>query len=151
MQSASWQPAAIPTFWINHASRLIMREFERRLRPFDLGFAYFPVLKALEDHGPLLQKELAQAAHVEQPSMAALLTRMERDGIIARSPHPEDKRASLITLTRVAKARMPRAKEALWEGVERALNGLSQQERVTLIALLRRVVENLDAGRDEAQ
>src|ERR1700712_2238154 len=117
MQPSRWQPQASPTFWINHASRLIMREFERRLRPFDLGFAYFPVLKALEDQGALLQKDLAEAAHVEQPSMAALLSRMERDGIIARAQHPEDKRASLISLTRLGKARMTPAKEALFECV----------------------------------
>lgn len=126
-----------------------MREFERRLRPFDFGFAYFPVLKALEDQGALLQKDLAEAAHVEQPSMAALLSRMERDGIIARSQHPDDKRASLISLTRLAKARMPPAKEALFEGVEQALRGFSAKERTTLIELLRRVVENLEAARDE--
>lgn len=125
-----------------------MREFERRLRPFDLGFAYFPVLKALDDHGALLQKDLASAAHVEQPSMAALLSRMERDGIIARTAHPEDKRASLISLTRLGKSRMATGKDALFECVEQALHGLSQEERDTLIALLKRVVENLEAARE---
>lgn len=126
-----------------------MREFERRLRPFDLGFAYFPVLKALEEHGALLQRDLAETAHVEQPSMAALLSRMERDGIIARSQHPEDKRASLISLTRLGKVRMTPAQDALFQCVEQALRGFSQKERATLIALLRRVVENLEAARED--
>jgi len=124
-----------------------MREFERRLRPFELGFAYLPVLLALEENGELVQKELAERARVEQPSMAALLARMERDGVIAREPHPQDKRASRIALTRRTKACLPEAKQSLWDGVEQALRGLSRAERTTLIELLRRVVANLEAAR----
>lgn len=150
MKNVNWDPEARPTFWINHASRLVVRQFERRLRPFDLGFAYFPVLIALEENGDLLQKDLAQRAHVEQPSMAALLARMERGGIVTRKPHPDDKRASRIALTRRAKAALPAAKESLSEVAERATKGLSSAERATLIALLRRVVKNLEDAEDDA-
>ena len=142
-----WDPESAPTFWINHASRLIQRRFEQGLRPLGFGMAYLPVVVALEERGPLLQKELADLARVEQPTMAALLARMERDGLIARQPAPDDKRASLISLTSAAKARVPTAKERLIEDAETALSGLSQRERTTLIGLLRRVIENLD-GQD---
>ena len=134
-----WDPEAIPTFWINHASRLLMRHFEQRLRPLEFGMAYLPVVIALEEHGPLLQKQLAEYAHVEQPTMAALLTRMERDGLIARHPHPDDKRASRISLSR-----LPRAKARLEDVAEQATAGFSEKERATFMSLLRRVVDNLE-------
>jgi len=143
-KSPRWAPESVPTFWINHASRLLMRLFEQSLRPLGFGMAYLPVAIALEEGGPLLQKDLADRAHVEQPTMAALLTRMDRDGLIAREPHPDDKRASLVSLTAVAKARVPVAKERLIEMAERALSGLSAAERATLVELLQRVVKNLD-------
>src|SRR3954467_12220457 len=101
-----WNPESSPTFWINHASRLLMRRFEQRLRPLDFGMAYLPVVVALQENGALLQKQLAQHAHVEQPTMAALLARMERDGLISREPHPSDKRASQISLSAKAKERL---------------------------------------------
>jgi MarR family transcriptional regulator, transcriptional regulator for hemolysin len=138
-----WDPESAPTFWINHASRLIMRSFEQRLRPLDFGMAYLPVVMALKEHGELLQKQLAQHAHVEQPTMAALLARMERDGLISREPHPSDKRASQISLSAKAKARLPLAKQHLAEVAEQATSGFSELERKTFIALLRRVVNNL--------
>ncbi|WP_394830284.1 MarR family transcriptional regulator [Pendulispora rubella] len=138
-----WDPESAPTFWINHASRLLMRLFEQSLRPLGFGMAYLPVAIALEENGPLLQKDLADRAHVEQPTMAALLARMERDGLIAREPHPGDRRASLVSLTAVAKGRVPVARERLIDGAERALAGFSAGERATLIALLQRVVRNL--------
>jgi MarR family transcriptional regulator for hemolysin len=139
-----WDPASAPTFWINHASRLLMREFEQRLRPLDFGMAYLQVVVPLEENASLQQKQIAQLAHVEQPTMAALLTRMERDGLISRAPHPTDKRSSQISLSAKAKARVPLAKERLGEVAERATAGLSERERTTLIALLRRVVNNLE-------
>ncbi|HET6336757.1 MAG TPA: MarR family transcriptional regulator [Polyangiales bacterium] len=145
-RTTNWNPQAAPTFWINHASRLVLRLFEQRLRPLGFGFAYVPVVAALEDTAPLTQKELIESAHVEQPTMAALLARMERDGVISRTPHPADQRASLIALTAKAKSRLPKAREQLRQGAEQALAGLSKQERATLLALLQRVVANLSAA-----
>jgi len=144
-----WDPESAPTFWINHASRLIMRRFERLLRPLGFGTAYLPVVVALEENGALMQKQLADHARVEQPTMAALLARMERDGLISRAPHQADKRASTISLSAKAKARLPSAKEQLGEVVEKALAGLSERERATLVALLRRVVKNLDPALED--
>lgn len=141
-----WDPASAPTFWINHASRLLMRRFEQALRPLGFGMAYLPVVIALEENGALLQKELAERAHVEQPTMAALLARMERDGLIARGPHPNDRRASLISLTAKAKERLPEAKARLAEIAGQATSGLGERDRATLLSLLRRVVENLDGA-----
>lgn len=145
--TSDWKPVATPTFWINHGSRLIMRTFEKRLRKLGLGMAYIPVMMALEEEGPLTQTDLLARAHVEQPTMAALLARMERDGVISRDPHPSDQRASLVSLTAKAKARLPKVKESLREGAAQAMAGLSEPERATLIALLKRVVANLGEAR----
>jgi MarR family transcriptional regulator for hemolysin len=139
----AWDPQSAPTFWINHASRLIMRRFEQGLRPLGFGVAYLPVVAAIDDDGELLQKDLAERAHVEQPTMAALLARMERDGLIAREPHPHDRRASLLALTAKAKAGLPLAKQRLTQDAAQAVAGLSAREQATLMALLRRVVQNL--------
>ena len=144
-----WDPQASPTFWINHASRLLMRHFEQRLRPLDMGMAYLPVVIALQERGALLQRDLAAAAHVEQPTMAALLARMARDGLILRAPHPTDGRATQISLSAKSKARLPAAKAGLREIADRAMSGFSARERATLIALLLRVVRNLDPSIDD--
>lgn len=147
-ESLSWDPTAWPSFWINHASRLLMRRFEQHLRPLDFGMACLPVAMALEERGPMLQKELAEHAHVEQPTMAALLGRMERDGLIAREPHPSDKRASRISLTAKARARLPKARAALVPIAEQLTAGFSDRERATFLALLERAVKNLDPDLD---
>ena len=142
----SWDPESSPTFWVNHASRLIVRHFEQRLRPLEFGWAYLPVVFALKENGRLTQKELAEHAKVEQPTMAALLARMERDGLIARESNATDKRSSWISLSAKANFRLPGAMKQLAEVVELATSGLSRAECATLMAILRRVVSNLDGA-----
>ncbi|MEY2936850.1 MAG: hypothetical protein RL033_7599 [Pseudomonadota bacterium] len=107
--------------------------------------AYLPVAIALEQNGPLQQKDLLERVHVEQPTMAALLSRMERDGLITRKPAPEDGRARLIALTPRAKANLSKGKQAMREVLDRALDGVSERQRSELITTLRRVVDNLGA------
>lgn len=144
VKARPWQPASYASFWINHASRLLMRHFEAKLRPLGFGMAYLPVTMALAAKGALQQKDLAAEAHVEQPTMAALLGRMERDGLIAREPHPDDRRATRITLTAKAKRALPVAREALGEVADRVTAGFTEAERTTFLALLQRAVENLE-------
>lgn len=120
-----------------------MRLHESRLRELGFSMSQMPVLIALEESGELSQKELARIARVEQPTMAELLARMERDGVVERKPNPDDKRASITSLSRRSRARMPKAKAELMQGEEDAMAGLSAEEQKLLVSLLRRVVQNL--------
>lgn len=76
--------------------------------------------------------------------MAQTLVRMEREGLIQRTPAPDDRRSQLISLTGAALAKLPAAREALDAGSSRALEGFSDAEAATLLALLRRLNQNLD-------
>jgi MarR family transcriptional regulator, transcriptional regulator for hemolysin len=134
----------LPGHLIQRSSRLLLRLGEEKFHPLGLGIAQMPVLYALKDGASLTQTELAKMAKIEQPTMAQLLTRMERDGLIRRTANPRDKRSSLISLTPLALKKLPLAKAALLEGSVEALQGFSEREITTLSRLLRRVVKNLD-------
>lgn len=142
--SQAWNPEFSVGFWINHTSRVMMRLHEARLRPLGLSMGQLPVLIALAERGALAQKELAGLARVEQPTMAELLARMERDGLVQREPNPEDKRGSLISLTSTARERLTQAKAALIQNEDKATTDLSPEEKTTLMGLLQRVLTNLE-------
>ena len=120
-----------------------MRRFEERLRPLGFGMAYLPVAIALEEHGPLQQKDLLAYARVEQPTMTALLARMERDRLITRKHDPADARARLVALTPRARSVLSSVKEAMAAVVEEALLGISAADRNVLVRALQLVVGNL--------
>ena len=144
MSTARWKPSESVSFWINRASRALQRAQDARLREHGFGMSHMPILNALEAGAPRSQKDLAAAARVEQPTMAELIKRLERDGVVKRAPNPEDGRGWLVTLTRRARAGWPKAKVKLLRVEDEAVAGLSASEAKTLRRLLQRVVENLD-------
>jgi MarR family transcriptional regulator for hemolysin len=133
-----------PGHLINLAARGFARLSEARLKPLGFGVGHLPVLVALQDGRADTQRDLARFAKIEQPSMAQMLVRMERDGLIQRTPDATDGRSSRIALTRLAQTRLPDACAALFEGNREALSGFTDEEAAQLVALLTRVIANLD-------
>ena len=133
-----------PGHLISLAARGFARLSEARLKPLGFGVGHLPVLVALQEGRADTQRDLARFAKIEQPSMAQMLVRMERDGLIQRTPDAADGRSSRIALTGVAQRRLPDAVAALIEGNREALSGFTDEEAAQLVALLTRVIANLD-------
>ena len=91
-------------------------------------------------------RKLVDRSSSEQPTIAATLTRMERDGLIERQRNPEDARAWLFSPTDKTRRRMPAVIEALHAGNNLAMAGFTAEERATLSSLLLRAVNNLRAN-----
>jgi DNA-binding MarR family transcriptional regulator len=133
-----------PGHLISLAARGFTRLSEARLKPLGFGVGHLPVLVALRAGRASTQRDLARFAKIEQPPMAQMLARMERDGLIRRSPDPLDGRSHRVCLTRAAEARLPSAIAVLLEGNAEALAGFTKKEAAQLAALLSRVITNLD-------
>lgn len=133
-----------PGHLISLAARGFTRLSEARLKPLGFGVGHLPVLVALQDGQASTQRDLARFARTEQPPMAQMLARMDRDGLIQRTPDPADGRSSRITLTEVAQTRMPDAIAALLRGNQEALRGFTDDEAEMFVALLKRLIANLD-------
>lgn len=135
---------ATPGHLVSLAARGFARLSELRLKPLGFGVGHLPVLVALRDGAVSTQRDLARFAKVEQPPMAQMLARMERDGLIQRTPDPADGRSHRVLLTSAALARLPEAIAALLQGNHEALHGFSDAESAQLQGLLTRLIANLD-------
>ncbi len=147
--AVTWDASSHVGYHVARAARLGARVGEARLRPLGLGAAYLPVLSMLSDGGRLAQRDLAARARIEQPTMAQLLARMDRAGLIRRSPDPADGRSQLVSLTERARSRLPAARAVLTRGDREATAGLTGRDVATLRRLLGRVIGNLEAMADE--
>lgn len=145
MARPAWDPMKSPGHYVSRIARGLTRIGDVRLRELGFATAQLPVLTALQDGARLSQSELARWAGVEQPTMAQLLARMERDGHIRREPDPRDGRSSLVSLTDEALAKLPAGRAVLQRGNEEAVRGLSRDEVATLVRLLSRVLANVEA------
>jgi DNA-binding MarR family transcriptional regulator len=113
-------------------------------RAAKLGFSpgQFPILLELWSEDGLTQKQLLERVDIEQATMANTLSRMERDGLVERRPHPSDKRAQLIFLTSRAAAMQADAIEAALAADTDLLKNFRQFERELLLEYIKRVLEN---------
>ncbi len=137
-----------PIKLIGLANRSFARIVDGPLRELGFAIGQLPVLVALKKHRALPQAELVRLARVEQSSMAQLLNRMERDGLVRRVPDPNDKRSRLISLTVRAEQQLPKGKAVMDQAGKVALAGFTAADLELLMALLLRMNTNLDQAID---
>jgi len=104
----------------------------------------FPIALALLDGRSLTQKELCEVVRIEQGTMAATLKRMERNGLVSRTPDTADQRQFLFALT-------PRGVDLTQRAIVNthavnavAAEGLSEQDRHTLRRSIGTMIANLE-------
>ena len=132
-------------YLINRAARAFANRLATELRPFDVGIGQWAVLLHLWGNDGMTQAQLARRVAIEQPTMVRTIDRMERDGLVARAPDPNDKRASRITLTERGWA-LRDALIPLAAGVNATATGtLTADEAETLRRLLAKLV-SAEAG-----
>jgi len=144
-RTVAWDPSDHAAYLLGRAARLFSRRADDRLRNLGFGAAQVPVLRALKDGDAKSQTELATLAQIEQPTMAQMLARMERDGIVRRTPNPADRRSTLFSLTPSFLAKIADARRVLVLGSDELLAGLTPSEVTQLTALLLRMVANLES------
>lgn len=140
---------AHPMRLIGQVSRTFARLVDAPMREFGFAIGQLPVLVTLKNVGALSQVELARIAQVEQPSMAQLLKRMERDGLVQRVPDPTDRRSQLISLTEASSLQLPNAKKAMDAVCDQALAGLTHEDQQHLLDLLLKIDANLAQALDQ--
>jgi DNA-binding MarR family transcriptional regulator len=88
-------------------------------------------------------------AAVEQPTMANTLSRMERDGLVIRTPDPNDRRSAQVRLTPLGLERAEAAFRAAIEVNGIATSALHPEERAVFYDMMRRMIAALDADAGE--
>ncbi|WP_241004498.1 MarR family transcriptional regulator [Conexibacter sp. SYSU D00693] len=116
-----------------------LRDLQRVLRReavYGLSVTAASVLARVAHDGPLRVTELAVAEEVAQPTMTALVGRLEQRGLVAREPDPADGRAVLVSITREGGERLAVVREAREHALARRLDRLDGEERAALTAAL---------------
>ena len=131
-------------YQIGLLSRLFDRMLEIELSEFNVSPGQYPTLIMLFEKDGLTQADLCRRIHVEQPTMANTLKRMERDGLIRREPDSIDKRQSRIFLSDLAKEVKIRLIEKARKVPEIAMYGLENDEKDKIFNLMSKLIENLN-------
>ncbi|HEX5513602.1 MAG TPA: MarR family transcriptional regulator [Gammaproteobacteria bacterium] len=135
---------------LGHAARLITRT---HLEPFfqshGLQQGEFDVLATLRRAGApyaLCPTDLFEALMISSGGMTNRLDRLEKAGLIARAPNPNDRRGTLVSLTDQGLELMNRMIPLHVENEMRALAALSREEQEALNGLLGKLIAGLADG-----
>jgi MarR family transcriptional regulator, transcriptional regulator for hemolysin len=133
---------------IGGLSKAWREELDRRLRPLGLTRAQWQALLWLSRAGgTLVQRELSDCLEIGAPATVALVDRMERDGLVARSAVPDDRRRNAVILTPKARRLLGTIESAAGKLRREVMSGLTREEVDTLFALLGKAKQRIDALR----
>ncbi len=123
---------------ILYAAHRIRTAADGALRGHGLSLSGLKLLKALAG-GDRSMREISQALHVSPRTVTDLIDGLETRGLVARGPHPSDRRVTLLHLTEAGTRELAAASTRAERVAATAIGALDRHEQQTLRALLDRV------------
>ena len=121
------------------AALTIIALFLRRMAPYDLRPVDFSVLTVVAHNPGVTSRQICAALDILPPNLVGMVKSLHKRGLIARKPHPTDRRAQGLHLT-AAGRRLHDEAQATATALEHSVTDrISPEELQTLITLLRKV------------
>lgn len=133
---------------IQRAAQALRPRLDATHERFGLTGESFDVLAALRRSGEpyrLTPTQLYRQMMLSSGAMTNRIDRLETQGLVERRPDPNDRRGTLICLTRKGRTLIDKAVGEHVKNEREQLSGLSAKERSQLDALLARLLESLEA------
>jgi DNA-binding MarR family transcriptional regulator len=124
------------------------RVVESNLGGYDLTQGRFGVLMALwgscqqaaDRDAPLSPAELAERTGVTRATITGLVDTLERDGLVTRTPDPDDRRMMAVGLTPRGEKLLKKVLPSHFKHMTALMEPLSESERKNLVRLLTKVL-----------
>lgn len=118
------------------ALRVSLARLTRRLRrqaaAHTLTPTQFATLAGVERHSGITLGELAELEKVQPPSMTRVIAGLEERGLVARTPHPTDRRQVTVSVTDSGSALLKEERRQKEAWLVKRLKELTPEERAVL-------------------
>jgi DNA-binding MarR family transcriptional regulator len=136
-------PGPAESFPVSHAIFQLARTHRAYagdlLRALDLFPGQEIMLMALWEHGERTQSELVQLLACDPSTVAKSLRRMETAGLVTRHTLAQDRRVSIVSVTKKGRA-LQRKVDAAWRALEDAtVASLDEAQQHTAVSLMRTI------------
>jgi MarR family transcriptional regulator, 2-MHQ and catechol-resistance regulon repressor len=137
-----------PKLWmvLSKCHRALGLLAERSIAQAGLCLSDFMVLEALLHKGPLTITAIQAKVLLASGSMTAAVDRVEKKGLVVRKTTPTDRRARLLELTPEGRSVAKALFEKHAQDLETLMSALSDGEKQTLYALLKKLGLSAAAG-----
>jgi len=104
---------------LRKATRRVTKLYDMALAPSGLKVTQLALLRQIQRTGPVAVGDLAEAQVMDSGGLAHTLKPLERDGFIAMSIDPQDRRSRLVSLTPEGQRKLEET-AALWDKAHHA-------------------------------
>ena len=94
--------------------------------------------------GSVMQRDIEGFLSVSHPTVVGIVSRLEKKGFVSCRTDECDRRNKLVSLTEKTEEMWEQLRAEMAEEERWLVRGLSQEEEDTLLALLRRILANLE-------
>jgi DNA-binding MarR family transcriptional regulator len=146
--------SAVPriSYAIARLQQLVLAAVSERVAPHGLTALQFTTLSVLGRYGaPLSSSQLARRSFMTPQSMHEVIRKLERDGLIERTPHPSHRRKLPASLTGKGRRVVGACERAVAGFEARMLRGLSDADRDTFLRMITAAVRSLGGGFDDVE
>ena len=125
---------------IMRVQQILLSAVDGALRPHGLTFARYEamVLLTFARTGRLPMRVMGERLQLHPTSVTNIVDRLQADGLVRRTPHPTDRRATLVEITDAGSTLLERATKSV-TAIDFGLTGLTAQQETQLTELLGRV------------
>ena len=119
----------------------VVRRYRGPLEPLGLTFTQYIVMMILWERGGMTEGELGKIIHLDSGTLAPLLKRLEKQGLIARSRPADNERKLYLALTDEGR-KLKKAAEAVPCAMENCIP-LEKDELLQLRGLLKKALDRM--------
>ncbi|NNC79335.1 MAG: MarR family transcriptional regulator [Acidimicrobiales bacterium] len=118
---------------IARAHQIVLGRINEALAQFSLTFSRYEALALLSfaRNGAMAMARMGERLQVHPTSVTSTIDRLERDKLVKRAPHPDDRRATLATVTPRGRKVLDDATAAL-EAIRWGMGDITDAELVDL-------------------
>jgi len=125
----------------------VVRRYRKPLEKLGLTYTQYVVMMVFWEHGGMTEGELGAIVHLDSGTLAPLLKRLEKMGLVTRERLDTNERKLFVSLTEAGQALR---EEAL--AVPKAMGNcipLPVEDLIQLQALLKRALAGMDTNRED--
>jgi len=125
---------------LTKASHLVQNEFHRIVKAKGLTVSEWRVLATLVNREPMSMRQLSEIAVTQQPTLTAVLDRMEPRGLVMRTTDEVDRRVTLVGIAPGGTKLAVKLIDLAREHEQRVLEPFGLQRSAQLKATLKRLI-----------
>lgn len=149
MADAPYAPRRIrvlPSWLLGRAAARGHRLVAEALATEGMRMMHHAVLSAVAETGPVSQAELGRIVGIDPKDMVTVVTDLQRDGLVTRTPDPRDRRKNAVEVSAEGRRVLRRTQKLGDRANDELTAALTPAEREQLIGLLTRIVRPADGA-----